>query len=58
MENESEKIVKRERIDVEIIFMMKGYILGGWEKKIKEFEESIGIDREGMGMMIMVWGIG
>lgn len=34
--------------------MMKGYILGGWEKKIKEFEESIGIDREGMGMMIMV----
>jgi len=51
-------IVTRERIAVALLFLMNGYIFGGWAPKIPEFAERLGLDSAGMGLMILVFGLG
>lgn len=51
-------IVTRERIAVALLFLMNGYIFGGWAPKIPDFAGRLGLDTSGMGLMILVFGIG
>lgn len=51
-------IITKERIAVALLFLMNGYIFGGWAPKIPEFAERLGLDSAGMGLMILVFGIG
>ncbi|MBC2887420.1 MFS transporter [Ochrobactrum sp. CM-21-5] len=51
-------IVTRERIAVALLFLMNGYIFGGWAPKIPEFAARLGLDSAGMGLMILVFGLG
>lgn len=41
-----------------LLFLMNGYIFGGWAPKIPEFAERLGLDSAGMGLMILVCGLG
>ncbi|WP_343314711.1 MFS transporter [Brucella sp. BE17] len=50
--------LNRERVAVALLFLMNGYIFGGWAPKIPEFAERLGLDSAGMGLMILVFGIG
>lgn len=50
--------ITRERIAVALLFLMNGYIFGGWAPKIPEFAERLGLDSAGMGLMILVFGVG
>ncbi len=50
--------VTRERAAVALLFLMNGYILGGWTPKIPEFAARLGLDSAGMGLMILVFGLG
>jgi len=56
--NDRAPIVTRERIAVALLFLMNGYIFGGWAPKIPEFASRLGLDTSGMGLMILVFGIG
>ncbi len=51
-------IVTRERIAVALLFLMNGYVFGGWAPKIPEFAARLGLDSAGMGLMILVFGLG
>ncbi len=51
-------IITRERIAVALLFLMNGYIFGGWAPKIPEFAARLGLDSAGMGLMILVFGLG
>lgn len=51
-------LITKERIAVALLFLMNGYIFGGWAPKIPEFAERLGLDSAGMGLMILVFGIG
>jgi predicted MFS family arabinose efflux permease len=56
--NDRAPIVTRERIAVALLFLMNGYIFGGWAPKIPEFAGRLGLDTSGMGLMILVFGVG
>ncbi|MCL7998486.1 MFS transporter [Brucella sp. 21LCYQ03] len=56
--NDRAPIVTRERIAVALLFLMNGYIFGGWAPKIPEFAARLGLDTSGVGLMILVFGIG
>lgn len=51
-------IITRERVAVALLFLMNGYLFGGWAPKIPEFATRLGLDSAGMGLMIFVFGVG
>ena len=51
-------VITKERIAVALLFLMNGYIFGGWAPKIPEFAQRLGLDSAGMGLMILVFGLG
>lgn len=51
-------LITRERVAIALLFLMNGYIFGGWAPKIPEFAARLGFDSAAMGLMIFVFGVG
>lgn len=52
------ELFPKQRIAVALLFLMNGYLFGGWAPKIPEFAERLGLDSGAMGLMILVFGLG